>query len=401
MTAQPGNSAISLTNENRAIVFPQAATSTPLSNSGYESKNVFYDQGEEGQIDLFQLAKIIFKRKLLILSFLIFGGIAGVLFGLQQTPLYKATATIQVQKQEAKIVDGEGVSPQNIADAEFMQTQYALLKSYSLAERVVLSLGLERDSKFSEQEGNRDDRVQKASKSVLENQRINGVGRSRIIEVSFIDPDPNAASRITNSIANNFIETTLERKFNATAFARDFLTERLSQAKVNLEEAERSLVEYAEQKNILELGESGDQSSLLSSQLSRLSVEYSDVQSKRLKAERSFFDLKGGSATIETLDSVDLVRLRKVRSELNSEYQELLGTYKPQYPTMLKLTARIKAIELEIEQERGSLVESLDAEYRSLVAQEKEIQNKIENLKSELRSLRNRSVDYTILVKYQ
>jgi len=401
MTVVTPNSPIVPNSNNRggsnAVTFPKGMDYTPFHELVYDPQNSFHAGPKENELDIFELAKIIFKRKFLILSLSILGAIAGLFYGLQQTPKYKSGATIEIQKQESQIIGGSGVEPVNIADAEFMKTQYELLKSRSLAERTVLVLGLERDAAFANQMSSRNERMQQASAAVIRNISVAPVGRSRIIQVSYVNSDAGMASSIPNAIIDNFIESTLERKFNTTAYARNFLKERLAQAKASLEKAERGLVKYADANDILELSDSGDQSSLVSANLVRLSEEYSQAQSERIKTEQAYRALQGGTATEETLGSADLLRLRAVKSGLSAEYQDLLGTFKPAYPKMVKLAARIEAIDLEIEQEREAISQASDGAYRAALAREQILKAKVDASKGELRSLRTRRIDYTIL----
>lgn len=349
------------------------------------------------EIDLIELIKTLFKRKFLILAFALLGALAGLLIVLQSTPMFRAIAKIEVQKQETQIVEGSSVEPAIVADAEFMETQYALLKSRSLAERAVLLLGLEANEAFADQELSRDLKVQQATQHLLENLSVGPEGRSRVIRVNYVDAQPALAADITNTLIDNFIETTLERKFNTTAYARNFLQERLAQAKITLEETERELVAYAEEFDILELREAGQQTNLVNNTLLRLSEDLADAQSERIVVEQAYIELANNPATLEILQSEDLRRLRATRSELAAEYQDLLGTFKPDYPDLVKLKSRIDAIDAEIVQETLAIVNASEASFRSAIAREDIIQEKLEGLKVELRSLRNRSVDYTIL----
>lgn len=349
------------------------------------------------EIDLIELIGTLFKRKFLILAFALLGAIAGLLIVLQSTPLFRAEAKIEVQKQETQIVEGSSVEPAIIADAEFMETQYALLKSRSLAERVVLLLGLDTRESFADQELSRDLKVQQATGHLLENLNVGPEGRSRVIKVGYVDADPAIAATITNTLIDNFIETTMERKFNTTAYARNFLQERLAQAKTTLEDTERKLVAYAEEFDILELKESGQQTNLVNNALLRLSEELGEAQSERIIAEQAYLELVNSPATLEILQSEDLRRLRATRSELAAEYQDLLGTFKPDYPDLVKLKSRIDAIDAELGQETQAIINAAEASFRSATARETIIRTNLEGLKNELRSLRNRSVDYTIL----
>ena len=400
MTVEPRNSIFDPNQNDRgsrnAKTLLDEGRRAPAHELVYNSRNSFHTSHQESELDIFELIKILLRRKFLILVFLILGVLGGFLFSLQQTPLYKAAATIEVQKQETQIVDSD-VGPANIADAEFMQTQFALLKSRSLAERVVLLLGLERDPAFANQESSRNERIQQASSVVNQGLFVEPVGRSRIIRVSFVSPDPTTAFSIPNTVVDNFIETTLKRKYNTTAYAREFLEERLAQAKTSLEDAERGLVDYADANDILEINESGDQSSLVSSDLIRLSEEYSKAQTERFDAELAYLGLKDGMDMTEIISNESLSSLRERKSALNAEYQELLTTFKPGYPNMLQLAARIEAVDREILGSTKSVVGVLESKYRAAIERENALKAKVNSSKEDLASLRTRRIDYTIL----
>ena len=63
------------------------------------------------------------------------------------------------------------------------------------------------------------------------------------------------AARIANGFAENFIQANLDRKFESSSYARQFLEERIAQTKERLESAERQLVAYAANQQIINVGE--------------------------------------------------------------------------------------------------------------------------------------------------
>ena len=91
---------------------------------------------------ILELWRIVYKRKWLILSIAAAILTIGTVRTLMKVPLYTATARLQIDRNVAKIVNTEGVMPVENADYDFMRTQYELLKSRNMAERVVSSLTL-------------------------------------------------------------------------------------------------------------------------------------------------------------------------------------------------------------------------------------------------------------------
>ncbi len=68
------------------------------------------------------------------------------------TPIYRATASVQLEQQSTRVIKDDGVQPEasvNYADAErFLQTQVDILHSRSLAVRVAERLQLFRGTDF-------------------------------------------------------------------------------------------------------------------------------------------------------------------------------------------------------------------------------------------------------------
>src|SRR5260370_6741807 len=72
----------------------------------------------------------------------------GTVASLMQTPLYTATVRLQIDRNVARIVEQGNVTPLEGADFEFLRTQYELLQSRTMAERVVSALKLGNDPDF-------------------------------------------------------------------------------------------------------------------------------------------------------------------------------------------------------------------------------------------------------------
>ena len=71
------------------------------------------------------------------------------------------------------------------------------------------------------------------------------------MRISFDSPSPEWAQRIANGVADSYVSSNLERRYGATAYARNFLKERLEELKLKLEESEKALVAYAEEKELI------------------------------------------------------------------------------------------------------------------------------------------------------
>lgn len=368
------------------------------------------DQSPQGEALHEQQAGFKLRNAIEILirrSWIIFGIIAVVMAAavamvLLETPMYQASATVEVKRQETRIMDGGEVNPTVIADSEHMLTQYALLRSRALAERVAESLDLASDARYASQSASRADRLAQATSTVQRGIEVVPVQRSRVIEVRFRSPYPEEAARIATATAENYIQSDLERRFNATSYARTFLEERLQVTKTALEDAERKLVAYSRESRIIDLGRDNGENaqstpSLDAASLIALNNSLTEAQQERITAEQRFIGARDNASARSALSSDTIKVLAETRVKLSTEYQEKLRTFKPDFPEMRDLAARIEAIDREVASEQAKLVTGLESAFRAAQAREVALQKRVDELKGEVQDAQTRSIDYNIL----
>ena len=99
-------------------------------------------------IDVRAIWSTVYRNRFLMIGALAVCILLGVVATFLSTPIYKATAQIQIDMQEAKIIEGADVkAPSQDAD-RFLETQVDVLQSRSLARAVATQLGLFRDPTF-------------------------------------------------------------------------------------------------------------------------------------------------------------------------------------------------------------------------------------------------------------
>ncbi|HKR24329.1 MAG TPA: Wzz/FepE/Etk N-terminal domain-containing protein, partial [Allosphingosinicella sp.] len=99
---------------------------------------------------LTQALSILRRRKWFIVGVLAIALLLGLGATLLATPLYTASSTLEIRRDAGNFINVEGAEPeqQTSVDLEFYQTQYGLLRSRSLAERVAADLRLHDDPNF-------------------------------------------------------------------------------------------------------------------------------------------------------------------------------------------------------------------------------------------------------------
>lgn len=366
-------------------------------------------------IDVSEYWHLAVKHRLLIAALLAASVVMGVIITMVMTPIYTASTTLQIDREAARIFNEGDVAPREIAASEeFFQTQYGLLKSRSLAQRVSEDLGLASSDAFLETmdveaPASGDPATRSASRanavaSTLQaNLSVAPVRGSRLVAVSFDSPDPQLAARVANAFGTNFIQANLDRKFESSAYAREFLEERITQTKVNLENAERQLVAYAENQQIINVQEpataSGETQSLASINLFTLNSALAQATATRVAAEEKWRQARSTPARTqgEVLQNPTISVLTQQRATLQGEYEQKLRVYQPEWPEMIQLGGQIQEIDEQISRQGADIVASIRNEYLAAANQERSLRAQVEGLKNEVLNLRDRSVQYNIL----
>jgi len=225
-----------------------------------------------------------------------------------------------------------------------------------------------------------------------------------LIRVNAVSGSPDLAARIANALVRGHISASIERRFEASSYARKFLSDQLTRTKSLLEESERNLNNYAINAGIFREttrnaeGKSVEGASLKQTDLTKLNDALRQAQINRIAAEQRYrkseVDFAGDvAASVSPMISQ--------RADLQSQYEEKLKIYKPDYPLMVELKSRIDRLDAAIKSERSrsntNKRAELYGEFQSAVRIEAELSQKVREAKGEVVLDRSRAIQYNIL----
>jgi uncharacterized protein involved in exopolysaccharide biosynthesis len=96
-----------------------------------------------------QYLRVLLRWRYVIIGTVVACCVLGLIGTLLMTPKYTASTTIEISRESDWVTDFQGVNREaSVADQEF-QTQYGLLESRALSERVATQLGLVDDPNSS------------------------------------------------------------------------------------------------------------------------------------------------------------------------------------------------------------------------------------------------------------
>ena len=393
----------------------------------------------EDRIDLKTIWRAWIKHKWTIVGIAALCTLAASVYTLQITPQYKSAALLQIDRAAQKVVGFNAeveVDEGPLADQLQLRTQIELIKSRSLAERVIDEMGLYKPAAPATapaQAGGHGppawasgfEPVDKAVAFVGEGwsqlreriaptpaepvtlSRTAAVARfqqavsvepirnSRLVEIRVLNADPELAARIANTMARTFIATNIERKLHSSIYAREYLEEQIRQTKTKLEESERVINQYAKKNEILNLGDKG---SATTQTFVDFSAALAKAEQDRIRAETQYNQVRLNPESAPQAVVNEAIRAYKEqRARLEAEYARNQSIFKPDYPAMVAARAQIAELDARIKTEVNNILSSIQGQYLAAKKAEDQLRSKVAGSRSEVLSVQDRSVDMNLL----
>ena len=356
-------------------------------------------------LDFPTLLRIIHHWRWLVLGAVVAGLVGAILLTLLTTPVYRAWVTLEANPPTISVSTDESREREasNTDSYDFVATQVGLVSSKSVAERTAQELNLANNPLVVAQNVDASQRLKIAAGAVSRGLHVIPPQEGQLIKFSYDSPSPQLAAMVANGVADSFINTALQRRYEASAYARNFLERQIAKTRGDLERSERALVGYAQAEGIINTsaadGKSGDTGSLQGESLVALNGALAQATARRVAAEGAYRESLATGPTSEVTASTQA--LRQQQATLEAEYQQKRTFMKPEHPEMLSLRSQIDELSKQIARESAQMSSgrnnTLLADYRAAAAAERALQARVSGLKGDVLNLRGRSIQYNIL----
>jgi capsular exopolysaccharide synthesis family protein len=382
------------------------------------------------EIDLLEYWRVIVKRKWVLGTFAAVLVVFVAVLSFTATPLYRATATILIDEPNTSLVNIQDVLNssgyyQTDYLGTYFNTQLKLLTSRSLAERVAKRLNLGARPEIRTARTSATSPVQAikgflslrwvfpAKKSsaaggapgasspsyafaVMDGLGITPVPETRLVQVSYTSSHPVLAADIVNALVEEFVSYSVETRYEATKQTSEFLSETIAQLREDLKRKEEDLQKYGEEKKLLFLN---DKESTVVNKFSDVNSAFTEAQIDRFKKEALYRELKGLNinALPESVNNPVIQALKASYSQAKSDYEEKSKFYRPDYPEMVKLKARLDSTTNALEEEIRKAVGAAEADYRAALNKEKSLQGLLDSQRTDVVRMNNNAILYRSL----
>lgn len=344
-------------------------------------------------------------------------------------PVYRATTTLLIEAEQAKIVSIEEIYGLDTGNAEYFATQLEIMKSRDLIEKVVDRLDLlnhpeynasenenpinievdwrswlpfelpeiDKSTESTAEDNQPAEKIDDVAKqgiidSFLANLSISPIRKTHLVNISFEAHDRFLAADAVNTLADVYIESHLDAKLQMTTRATSWLTGRMEKMKEQLAESEKQLQQYREKENIIEV--KGIRT-IAAKDLQEISTNLISAKERRAVAENLYKqvrDLKNKS--IESIESIPAVlnnklvqNLKDAEAKAERNLAELSKRYGPQHPKMVAAQSKLDAASKKIKRQIDTVIAGVEKDYEISKKNEETLQRALNKSKKEIQTL--------------
>jgi capsular exopolysaccharide synthesis family protein len=341
--------------------------------------------------------------------------VAGVLFWTMRQPkIYEAIATLEYDPRPTQPLgnklDDQSVTGPMWDTQEFYETQNFILRSRSIAERVVRKLALHRDTEFLSEEGINTTQaatVEKTTSLLMKALQIEQVRDTRVVRVRARDRSPDRAQLIANAVVDAYIDKSLEDRLGTSSRAIEWLTNQSVNLKRELESSELALYKFRESHHTLSASLE-ERHRIIASQLQSYSNGLTELRQRRVQIqarlsvlrelmsdEKSQDPLAVGPGIIG--DDSAIASLRMKYRDSNIELGRLSLVYGDAHPQVRAARAARDSVVLALQKQVQAIYAGIEAELQELERAEKGIQGALDEVNRQGLALSLQEIDYTRL----
>ncbi|HXK12489.1 MAG TPA: polysaccharide biosynthesis tyrosine autokinase [Vicinamibacteria bacterium] len=327
----------------------------------------------ERDLDLRYYAGLLYRHRAFLLACALVGLLLGLVVALVQTPEYKAGVLLQIEPPPppfASVSDallmGAGGYWQN---TDFYNTQFKVLRSKGLGEKVVARLKLTDQEPFKSSPD--------PASLFMSHVGVEPVPESRLVLVTVTHRDPREAALWANSLGDVYIEQSLATRVDSARKAYEWLQERLTATQQGMKDAQDRLFQSARDQDLFVPEGSV---SAVSTSIAKLNDDFVQAQARRIAIEAAIKQAVEMKARGEELDSLPQVAADPVVTGFNTQLAALsveLGRlsekFKESHPEVQKVKAQVEQLKKARKARAAQILDGLDAEYTQLRKRETEL----------------------------
>jgi capsular exopolysaccharide synthesis family protein len=350
-------------------------------------------------IDLRYYAGLLWRHRSFLGACALVGLLLGLVVALVQTPEYKAGVLLQIEPPPptfATVSDALLVGAGNYwQNTDFYNTQFKVLRSKGLGERVVSRLKLTDREPFKSSSD--------SATLFMAHVGVEPVPESRLVLVTVTHRDPREAALWANTLGDVYIEQSLSSRVESARKAYEWLQERLVATQQGMRDAQDRLFQsYRSQDLFVPEGSV----SAVTTSIGRLNEDFVQAQARRITIEAAIKQAREMLARGEDLDALPQVATDGVVTGFNTQIAALsvelgrLGEkFKEGHPEVQKVKAQLEQLRKAKKARAMQILDGLEAEFTQLRKREAELRGAIDAQKTQAANQSRKATELEALKK--
>jgi polysaccharide biosynthesis transport protein len=370
-------------------------------------------------LDARRYLAMLHKRRGVVLTCLGVSLAVAVLYNYTSRPVYQATTQILIDRDTPDVLPNKELVDLVQSGNDYYQTQFQLLRGRTLAERAVTRLKLREHPELATGPMLSPwERVRRlfgqpipatvdtsgiplspAVAAFRSRVAVEPVPLTRLVNLRFRAYDPQVATDAVNTLAQLYIEQSLEMRYTTSTEATGWLSERAKEQLAKVEAAEKALQEYREREGLVNQEE---RQGLVEQRLEALNGAVLDARTDRMAKESLYNQIASlGPGQVESfplvLGSEAVQALKAELAQLQREEARLAETLGDRHPDMVRVRGQIRSTEEKMRAETRNVARAAESEYRTALAKEARLAAGLEAVKREAQDTNRKSIEYGVL----
>lgn len=404
---------------------------------------------EEKEIHLRDYIRVINKRKNTVVTFFVLVVTVVIIASFTATPYYKASTKVMIEQHTSTALSGR--YSYNPYDPEFLQTQYQIIKSASVADKVLKNfdtaklynavfaksgdqaksaqlistikqwlreqydtfkamIGIKPSLSATEKVNSeslfsmnplsepisKEERLKRAIQAGIS---VEPVSESKIVILSYISDNPIIAMKIANSIAKAYIEELLDMRMEVSGYSIKWMAKKAEVEKKKLQESEKALQDYQKKHDIITIE---DRVAVIPERLSELSRRLTTAETEKKELASIYNQIKNTrSSSLETIPAIaSNLSINAIKKQITASEQkisELSKKFGKKHPAMISAYGELKGFRIKKANEIQKAIQTIRNQFQLAASNEENLRKLLEETKSEAVTLNEKYIQLNIL----
>jgi succinoglycan biosynthesis transport protein ExoP len=378
-----------MSNDVPRLPFETSAPRAPAPAPPWNPYGAQWVEDAEPEIDVMEYVRLVWGKKWLVLAVAVTTIAFSTAWALTRPKMYRASTKISIQPPPQLSSNQFDMAMSWYQMDRIIADQVEVLKTRSLAQRVVKRLGLDSHPTFAGGD---------ATSALLGGISAKPVEDTFVVEVTLVGREQNALAEWLNIYIEEYKAANIEDSIERTREVYDVIQSRLDPLRSKVVESENMLMEFREREDAVLLAD--QDKNVITEQVNTLTSEYATSKADRIRLETKINALRSLRASNvsevsfpEVLKDSTIQLLVQQRNDLQMDLTEKLGSLKEGHPEIKELRARIDGLNQRIAEQVETITLSLQTDYDIASRRERSLYDNIQQLRTQTISLSKQTLE--------